>query len=151
MPLDKGPSRPQGRQPQESQGSETACLPACGSVWTPAPRGLCMAKEAGEGSPVSPGMICHYLMRLMSPGGWYAGVLRRSLEADAHGNERKWGPGGGVRLAPRQVASINLWAGPRVRLLGSVPPPLPVPNNTGQECRREAAWTLAPLKPRRGG
>lgn len=47
----------------------------------------------GERSLVSPRMICHCLMRLMSPGGWYAAVLGHSLEADAHGNG---GKGGGV-------------------------------------------------------
>lgn len=33
-----------------------------------------------------PGMICRCLMRLMSPGGWYAAALGLSLDADAHGN-----------------------------------------------------------------
>lgn len=45
----------------------------------------------GEGSLVSLRMICHCLMRLMSPRGWYAVVpLGLSLEADAHGNDGEW-------------------------------------------------------------
>lgn len=103
----------------------------------------------GEGSLVSPRMICHCLIRLMSPGGWYAAVLGHSLEADAHGNDGEWGPGGGVPLT-RQVVSINLWAGPRVRPPGWVPPPLPSLAHTGEECGREAALGPVQLRTREG-
>lgn len=44
-------------------------------------------------------------------------VLGHSLEADAHGNG----------LLTGQVVSINLWAGPRVRLC------LSFPTNAGEE------------------
>lgn len=132
--------------PPRGQRRETGC--ACRHLGlcehTPSPQGLAsLGKRPGEGSLVSPRMICHCLMRLMSPGGWYAAVLGHSLEADAHGNVGKWGPEDGVRLT-RQVVSINLWAGPRVRAL----PPSPSPQRWGgmrqtgglQALAQQRAW-----------
>lgn len=84
-----------GQSPPRGQRRETGCAcehpGLCGHI--PSPQGLVgLGKRPGEGSLVSPRMICHCLMRLMSPGGWYAAVLGHSLEADAHGNLGKWGP-----------------------------------------------------------
>lgn len=45
-----------------------------------------------------------------------------------------------------QVVSINLWEGPG----GSVPPPLPIPSDTGEECGREAALGSGAAEGREG-
>lgn len=97
-------------------------------------------------------MICHCLMRLMSSGGWYAAVLGRSLDADAHGNDAGgvW-RGGGVRLT-RQVVSINLWAGPRGRpRLGPSSPPLCSPPALEKNAGGEAALGSGAGGPGKGG
>lgn len=45
-----------------------------------------------------------------------------------------------------QVVSINLWEGPG----GSVPPPLPILSDTGEECGREAALGSGAAEGREG-
>lgn len=117
---------PRQTAPRRGPGSRGLGVHAC--VWVcvdtrPSRPVHAWEKGSGAGSLGSPRMICHCLMRLMSPGGWYAAMLGRSLDADAHGNDGgAWR--GGVRLT-RQVVSINLWAEPRVRPAGSVLPPPP--------------------------
>lgn len=68
-----GPSGPQGAQPRKRPQERGWRA----SEWLRGhrPQRLCARREGGPGagSPRSPRMICHCLMRLISPGGWYAG------------------------------------------------------------------------------
>ena len=125
---------PQERAREPGTGRAGLRVDLCGH--TP-PEACAPPEERARGGGLgSPRMICRCLMRLMSPGGWYAAVLGHSLDADAHGNDGggAWGRGRCVRLT-RQVVSINLGAGPRVRRPGSSPPPPPPPPpGAGEEC-----------------
>lgn len=141
-PQDWGPSGPQDRRPpEEAKGdrlgmhaSQWLCVDICPQrpvhAWRRGP---------GEGSLVSPRMICHCLMRLMSPGGWYAAVLGHSLEADAHGNDGKGRGGLGVEcFSPARWFPLICGRGHEQGRLAR-PPPLPIPTCTGEECKRETA------------
>lgn len=77
----RGPSRSQGRQPREESWACVRASRARGCVRTPPPEAVRARRRApGAGSPLSPRMICHCLMRLMSPGDGMqgAGALIRS-------------------------------------------------------------------------
>lgn len=73
------------------RGSPGLGVRAC--VWVrvdartpPVARARLQPRARGGSLEPRPGMICRCLMRLMSPGGWYAAALGLSLDADAHGN-----------------------------------------------------------------
>ena len=83
---------PQERAREPGTGRAGLRVDLCGH--TP-PEACAPPEERARGGGLgSPRMICRCLMRLMSPGGWYAAVLGHSLDADAHGNDGG-GPGGG--------------------------------------------------------
>lgn len=116
--------------PEEVKGEkrerETEYAEGCETPRGCGPTEACVRLEhrAQGGELALLGVICHCLMRLMSPEGWYAegaGALIRS--------RCSWERTGQLSS---QVVSINLWAGPRVRPGALSLHSVLVPTNTGE-------------------